>query len=143
MKEALLFRLRADIQSASRLVLRRRRIRWYSAQCIFIRRLLAHVQRIPSLVFFDLKSQEVMNCAQGFGTVRRYANTRSLFRLFECVLNIALQLLHDWDARRDLIMYQHWRFEVSSGKHLRDMAQMHSDLITTLRILGGVSGNFD
>jgi hypothetical protein len=52
--------------------------------------LLAHVQRIPSLVFFDLESQEGINCVQGFRTVRRYANPCTLFRLLELVLDIAL-----------------------------------------------------
>ena len=53
-------------------------------------KLLAHIRRIPGLVFFDLESQEVINCLQGFGTVGRYANPCALFCLFELVLDIAL-----------------------------------------------------
>jgi hypothetical protein len=52
--------------------------------------LLVDFQRISGLVFFDLKSQEVMNRREGLGAVARNTNSRALFRLFELVLNIAL-----------------------------------------------------
>src|SRR5713101_3417508 len=96
----------------------------------FPRPLSANVQRIPRLVFLDLESQEVMNCVQGVGTVGRDNNPRTLFRFFELVFDIALQPLHDGHAWGDLIVDQHRRFEVTSGEHPCDVAEMHSDLIT-------------
>ena len=103
----------------------------------------AHVQRIPGLMLFDLESQEIIDCAQGFGTAGRHTNPSALFRLFELVLDIALELLHRWHARWNLIVDQHWCVEVSVGEHFCDMPQVHSDLIPALLILRRVSGNFD
>ncbi len=51
-------------------------------------KLLAHFQRIPGLVFLNLKSQELVNCLQSFGSVCRDTNPRTLLRVFELVPDI-------------------------------------------------------
>ena len=66
--------------------------------------LLPHLQRIPGLVFLDLKSEKLVNRFQGLRVKRNYTNPRALLSLFELVLNIALQLLHHRHSGRCLVV---------------------------------------
>ena len=66
--------------------------------------LLPHLQRIPGLVFLDLKSEKLVNRFQGLRVKRNYTNPRAPLSLFELVLNIALQLLHHRHSGRCLVV---------------------------------------
>ena len=66
--------------------------------------LLAHLQRIASLVLLDLKAEKLVNRFQGLRIARSYANQRALLSLFELELNIALQLLHHRHSGRCLVV---------------------------------------
>src|ERR1043166_2735736 len=89
-----------------------------------------------------LKTQELEDCLQCFGILSRNAYCPTTVDFCEAVRYLICQFLHDWHSRWSLIVNQHWRIKVAGGKHLRDVTEMHSDLVAALCVRITVCSHF-
>src|SRR5947209_14993697 len=91
----------------------------------------------------NLKSQECVNRFQRVGILCGNAHSTTALNFLKLVSDFSFERLHYRHPRRSLIMNQHRRIEISVRKHLHDMSEVHSDLVTALNIARDVGGYFD
>src|SRR5262245_27451546 len=71
-----------------------------------------------------------MDRFQRFGVARRNAHAAAAFQLFELIFDLDLQPLHLGHTGRRLRVDEHRRGEIAFREFLRDMFQMHADLVS-------------
>src|SRR5262245_9017898 len=84
--------------------------------------------RIAGAVLGNLKPQKVAYCGHRFGLLTGDHHAPAIFDLRVRIADLVVQLLHDRDAGRCLVVNEHGSTEISGLKRLRDMLQMFPDL---------------
>ena len=92
----------------------------------------------------DLKEQEGVHRVRCLRIGRDKPDPRAAIRFREVIANVFLEPCHGRDARRVGVVNEHRRLEISGGKHLGDVSEVHPNLIDTRFILGviGRDGDF-
>src|SRR2546423_14373304 len=86
----------------------------------------------------DLEAQELVNRRQSLRALRLDADARAAVGLLVCVSYLRPQALHDGDAGRHAVVYEHRRAEISFGEEARDVREVLPDGVAVIGVIGVV-----
>ncbi len=89
-------------------------------------------------MFINLEAYELMDRDEGFFIGSRNHHPPSSWGLLEGVVDFLSQPLHLWYSRRHRIVDEHGNIEVSARKRLRDVREVHTNVVTICGIGGAV-----
>src|SRR6476646_8312739 len=104
---------------------------------------LLRIERIASLMFADLEAEKLVDRSYGFLVRGLNDHPTAGRRLLEREMDLAEMLLHHRDTWRNCVVDKHRNREVTVLKSVRDVLQVHLDVVAIGGVIGAVCVDLD
>ena len=86
-------------------------------------------RRVSGFMLCDLKLQELEDSSESVGVGCRDHHASTSWRFLKLVANFVLQLFHDRNTWRGGVVDKHRNCKVAAGEGLRDVSQVHPEVV--------------